>query len=134
MTIAVMPAAEPADAGDEGLGERRPAVGLDRGEELQDLEPLARAAVGREDRQPVGVDGHAHGAVLAQRLVGDRRRGADRDLGRRLVARARPGSTASRSRKIQASAVCSRSNSLTWISPCRAVVCQWMRFIESPGA
>ena len=41
---------------------------------------------------------------------------------------------ASRSRKIQASAVCSRSNSLTWISPRRAVVRQWMRFMESPGA
>ena len=41
---------------------------------------------------------------------------------------------ASRSRKIQASAVCSRSNSLTWISPCRAVVRQWMRLNESPGA
>ena len=35
---------------------------------------------------------------------------------------------------IQASAVCSRSNSLTWISPWRAVVFQWMRFIASPGA
>ena len=35
---------------------------------------------------------------------------------------------------IQASAVCSRSNSLTWISPCRAVVFQWIRFIASPGA
>ena len=41
---------------------------------------------------------------------------------------------ASRSMKIHASAVCSRSNSLTWISPVRAVVRQWMRFIESPGA
>ena len=46
-----------------------------------------------------------------------------------------PASTAaSRSRKIQASAVCSRSNSLTWISPNRAVVRQWILFIESPGA
>ncbi len=35
---------------------------------------------------------------------------------------------------IQASAVCSRSNSLTWISPWRAVVFQWIRFIASPGA
>jgi hypothetical protein len=39
-----------------------------------------------------------------------------------------------RSRMIQASAVVSRSNSLTWISPWRAVVFQWIRFIESPGA
>ena len=39
-----------------------------------------------------------------------------------------------RSRMIQASAVCSRSNSLTWISPWRAVVFQWIRFIASPGA
>ena len=30
---------------------------------------------------------------------------------------------------IQASAVCSRSNSLTWISPWRAVDRQWIRFI-----
>ena len=35
---------------------------------------------------------------------------------------------------IHASAVCSRSNSLTWISPWRAVVFQWIRFIASPGA
>ena len=39
-----------------------------------------------------------------------------------------------RSRMIQASAVCSRSNSLTWSSPWRAVVFQWIRFIASPGA
>ena len=39
-----------------------------------------------------------------------------------------------RSRMIHASAVCSRSNSLTWISPWRAVVFQWIRFIASPGA
>ena len=39
-----------------------------------------------------------------------------------------------RSRMIQASAVCSRSNSLTCSSPCRAVVFQWIRFIASPGA
>ena len=35
---------------------------------------------------------------------------------------------------IHASAVCSRSNSLTWISPWRAVERQWMRFMLSPGA
>ena len=35
---------------------------------------------------------------------------------------------------IHASAVCSRSNSLTWISPWRAVDFQWMRFMLSPGA
>ena len=47
----------------------------------------------------------------------------------------RPAWTAaSRSRKIQASAVCSRSNSLTWMSPWRAVDCQWIRFKVSPGA
>ncbi len=40
----------------------------------------------------------------------------------------------SRSRTIQASAVVSRSNSLTWISPWRAVIFQWIRFMLSPGA
>ena len=35
---------------------------------------------------------------------------------------------------IHASAVCSRSNSLTWISPWRAVERQWIRFMLSPGA
>ena len=35
---------------------------------------------------------------------------------------------------IHASAVCSRSNSLTWISPCRAVDFQWIRLKASPGA
>ena len=35
---------------------------------------------------------------------------------------------------IQASAVCSRSNSLTWISPWRAVLFQWIRLKLSPGA
>ena len=35
---------------------------------------------------------------------------------------------------IHASAVCSRSNSLTWISPWRAVDFQWIRFMLSPGA
>ena len=35
---------------------------------------------------------------------------------------------------IQASAVCSRSNSLTWMSPWRAVDFQWMRLNASPGA
>ena len=35
---------------------------------------------------------------------------------------------------IQASAVVSRSNSLTWMSPWRAVDFQWMRLNESPGA
>ena len=39
-----------------------------------------------------------------------------------------------RSRMIQASAVCSRSNSLTWISPWRAVDFQWIRLKLSPGA
>ena len=39
-----------------------------------------------------------------------------------------------RSRMIHASAVCSRSNSLTWISPWRAVERQWIRFMLSPGA
>ena len=34
---------------------------------------------------------------------------------------------------IQASAVCSRSNSLTWISPCRAVLFQWIRFMRRPA-
>ena len=48
--------------------------------------------------------------------------------------RGRPGRARWRSRMIQASAVCSRSNSLTWISPWRAVVFQWIRFIASPGA
>ena len=40
----------------------------------------------------------------------------------------------SRSRMIQASAVCSSSNSLTWISPWRAVARQWIRLKLSPGA
>ena len=40
----------------------------------------------------------------------------------------------SRSRTSQASAVCSRSNSLTWMSPWRAVDFQWMRLNASPGA
>ena len=35
---------------------------------------------------------------------------------------------------IQASAVCSSSNSLTWISPWRAVARQWIRLKLSPGA
>ena len=35
---------------------------------------------------------------------------------------------------IHASAVCSSSNSLTWISPSRAVERQWIRFMLSPGA
>ena len=35
---------------------------------------------------------------------------------------------------IQTSAVCSRSNSLTWISPVRAVDGQWIRLKPSPGA
>ena len=35
---------------------------------------------------------------------------------------------------IQASAVCSSSNSLTWISPWRAVDRQWIRLKLSPGA
>ena len=39
---------QPVDARHERLGERRAAVRLDRGEQLEDLEPLARAAVGRE--------------------------------------------------------------------------------------
>ena len=34
---------------------------------------------------------------------------------------------------IQASAVCSRSNSLTWISPWRAVERQWIRLKRRPG-
>ena len=34
---------------------------------------------------------------------------------------------------IQASAVCSRSNSLTWISPWRAVDRQWIRFMRRPA-
>ena len=40
----------------------------------------------------------------------------------------------SRSRMIQASAVCSSSNSFTWISPWRAVARQWIRLKLSPGA
>ena len=40
----------------------------------------------------------------------------------------------SRSRMTQASAVCSRSNSLTWMSPWRAVDFQWIRLNASPGA
>ena len=44
------------------------------------------------------------------------------------------GPCASRSTKSQTSAVCSRSNSLTWISPRRAVLRQWMRLKLSPGA
>ena len=40
----------------------------------------------------------------------------------------------SRSSTIHASAVCSRSNSLTWISPVRAVDFQWIRLKLSPGA
>ena len=35
---------------------------------------------------------------------------------------------------IHASAVCSRSNSLTWMSPWRAVDFQWIRLNASPGA
>ena len=35
---------------------------------------------------------------------------------------------------IQTSAVCSRSNSLTWIAPVRAVEGQWIRLKASPGA
>ena len=73
------------------------------------------------------------GAVLEQRLVGDRRGGPDGDLDGRLVAAARPGPRRSRSRKIQASAVCSSSNSLTWISPWRAVDFQWIRLKRRPG-
>src|SRR3954453_10635267 len=38
------------------------------------------------------------------------------------------------SRKIQTSAVCSRSNSLTWRLLLRAVLFQWMRLYGSPGA
>ena len=59
MTIAVMPRRSRLTPVTQGLGERRPAVGLDRREQLEDLEPLAGAAVGRQDRQPVAAGGHA---------------------------------------------------------------------------
>jgi hypothetical protein len=45
-----------------------------------------------------------------------------------------PWTARSRSSTIHASAVCSSSNSLTWISPCRAVDFQWIRLKASPGA
>ena len=130
------PAPEPADADDERLDERRRAVGLDRGEELHDLEVLAAAAVGRQERGPAPAL-----TVMPDRPVLDRapcRRSTaaarTADLDRRLVAAAAPGSPRSRSRTIQASAVCSRSNSLTWISPWRAVDFQWIRLKRRPGA
>ena len=47
-TIAVIPRRSRLTPVDERLVERRAAVRLDRGQQLEDLEPLARAAVGRE--------------------------------------------------------------------------------------
>ena len=87
--IAVMPRRSRFERGDQGLVERRPPVGLDRGQQLEDLEPLAGAPVGRQDGHPVGVDGEADGAVLADRLVRDGRGGPDRDLSGGPVAGAR---------------------------------------------
>ena len=85
-TIAVMPRRSRLTPVTSASCERRPAVRLHRGEQLEDLEPLPRAAVGGDDGEPVGADGEADRAVLGQRLVGDRRRGADGDLGRGVVA------------------------------------------------
>ena len=80
------PPAQPSDRPDERLDERRAAVGLDRGEELHDLEVLATAAVGRQERRPADVDRHPDGAVLLEGLVRDRGRRPDRRLDRRFVA------------------------------------------------
>ena len=80
--------AEAAGGLDERLDERRGAVAIDRGEKLHDLEVLAGAAVGRQDRGAMGVDRHAHRPVLEDRLVGDGRRDPDRDLDRRFVTAA----------------------------------------------
>ena len=52
MITAVMPAPQPADGRDQRLDQRGAAVGLDRGEELHDLEVLAAAAVRRQERGP----------------------------------------------------------------------------------
>ena len=50
MTTAVIPRrSRPTDA-DQRLDQRRAAVGLDRGEQLHDLQVLAAAAVGRQER------------------------------------------------------------------------------------
>ena len=77
---------EASEAGQERLVERRLPVGLHGGQQLEDLEALARAAVRRQHGEPVAADRQPHGTVLAQRLVGDRGRGPDRDLGRGVVA------------------------------------------------
>ena len=79
-------APQPADARDEGLVQGRAAVGLHGGEQLEDLEPLARPAVRGQDGEPVTVDGEADGPVLGDGLVGDGRGRPHRDLGGRLVA------------------------------------------------
>ena len=82
------PPAQPGQAGQEALDERRRTVTLDRREELHDLEVLPAAAIGGQDRHPVAVGRQADGPVLAERLVGDRGRDPDADLDARRRPRA----------------------------------------------
>ena len=82
-----------------------------------------------------GVDGHARRpGSRPSALSAIDGRDPDGRLDGRLVAASAAWTPRWRSRKIQASAVCSRSNSLTWISPWRAVDFQWIRLKLSPGA
>jgi len=118
--------AQERQAGHERLHERRAPIAINGGEQVQDLQALARAPVGRQ------VDDVGPGRVRPTARFSESARSATaaatRTATSTLESSPEPDCTRrSRSTKSQTSAVCSRSNSLTWISPVRAVDGQWIR-------
>ena len=120
-------AAQPGDALDEQVAERLSAIGLHGGEGLHDLLVLAR----RRGRPATGRYGRPTRSARRCGSRPDRARQPMPQGARRTRASTRRRwpvcADRCRSRKIHTSAVCSRSNSLTWRLLLRAVLFQWIR-------